>query len=222
YAAVVLFHPEFEKESTAIFFNQVKRGKTSLFRLGDWTMDFNGNPINGNKRFHKQMLATKDINTTVAEIYKVLKQKEISIQTPATRLLKGFGYVSNMPPTSGFCRLIDGTYIQASGVKDLSGDTIRSNIKINNHKVEFDALGVVAVRLNEKGEVDALSAGGLKLFKSKKLKILLEERIDLALWRNKDGSFEGIIQGYEGEIPQSLLTITNKWTRLQLPSPVEE
>ena len=65
-----------------------------------------------------------------------------------------------------------------------------------------------------------MAAGGLKFFKSGKFVIQLDQRIDLALWKNDEGKFEGVIQGYEGEIPQQLLSITKDWVRLRKPLPL--
>ena len=79
------------------------------------------------------------------------------------------------------------------------------------------AIGIAAVRLNEKGDVQALTAGGLKSFKSGSFKIDLRDRTDLALWKDYQDNWKGVIQGLKGEIPQQLLKITKNWTRINLP-----
>lgn len=217
YAVVILYNPEFEKTSTADFFHQASRGSGRLIRMGNWTMDFDGNTFDGNSALPKQMIVGKDIQTVVSMVSKELRKQKIDLQTPATRLSEGFGYISNIPPTQGYTRLIDGTLIQVSGKDNPAGDPIRSTKKIGKYTVMFDAVGVAAVRLDKEGQVEALAAGGLKQFKTKDFIIDLEERIDLALWKNDNGEIEGIIQGYEHDIPEQLLKITSKWTFLTVP-----
>ncbi len=222
YAAVVLYNPEFEKKVTVDFFNKAASGQSKLFRIGDWTMDFEGNPFDGNVALPKQMIAGKDTKTIISAITKVLKKQNIALQTPATRLLEGFGYVSNVPPLQGFSRLIDGTVILISGKENPAGDVIRTKKRIGKETVHFDAVGVAAVRLDKNGQVQALAAGGLKYFKSGKVIIELKEPIDLAFWKNENGDYEGIIQGYNREIPEQLLAITGNWTLLKSPAPLNE
>lgn len=217
YAAVILYNPEFEKTSTADFFHQASRGSAKLFRMGNWTMDFDGNTFDGNSALPKQMIVGKDIQTIVSAVSKELRKQKIDLQTPATRLSEGFGYISNTPPTQGYARLIDGTLIQVSGKDNPAGDPIHTTKKIGKYTVLFDAVGVAAVRLDKEGQVEALAASGLKHFKTKDFIIDLEERIDLAFWKNDNGEIEGIIQGYEREIPEELLKITSKWTFLTVP-----
>jgi hypothetical protein len=222
YSAVVLYNPEFEKQSTADFFCRAANGQTKLFRAGNWTRDFEGNPTDGNSILPDEMAVADNTDVLVKDILKILKRQKIELQTPATRVLDGFGHKSIAPSTEGFCRLIDGTVIQAAGTNDVGGDPIQSEIKINRYKVDFDALGVAAVRLDEDGNVIALAAGGLKYFKAGDFEIDLDERIDLALWKTDTGNFQGVIQGIRGEVPPQLSAITRNWIRLSLPVPVTD
>ncbi|MGV8139966.1 MAG: hypothetical protein AB2L20_32675 [Mangrovibacterium sp.] len=222
YTAVILFNPEFEKLSTAEFFNRSARGQTSLFRIGNWTRDFDGHVFDGAAALPRKMVAVTDTESVIPEVLKVMKRQKIELQTPATTILEGFGHVSNAPPAEGFCRLTDGTLIQIAGTGDVSGDLINSGVKVGKHEVAFNALGVAAVRLDKDGRIEALAAGGLKTFKAREIDIQLDERIDLAFWKNDQGEFEGVIQGYDNEIPQSLLSVTKRWTRLRRPVPMVE
>ncbi len=217
YAAVVLYNPEFEKITTADFFNSASRGQSKLFRVGNWTMDFDGNSFDGNTVLSKQMVTGKSLDVICSSINAQLKKQNIDLQTPATRLIEGFGHVSNAPPVQGSARLIDGTLIQVSGKDNPAGDVIRSGKRVGKHTVNFDAIGVAAVRLDKNGEVEALAAGGLKYFKTGDFIIDLEERIDLAFRKNDRGEIEGIIQGHDREIPEPLLAITKNWTLLKVP-----
>jgi len=95
-------------------------------------------------------------------------------------------------------------------------------MKIGKYEVTFNAVGVAAVKLDEKGQVQSVAAGGLKYFKAGEVSISLDERVDLSFWRTENGAFKGVIQGLEGEIPRQLLAITDDWTRIDAPKPLPE
>lgn len=220
YFAIVLINPEFEKESTATFFNIASKGKTRMFRLGDWTKNFNGQNFNGNEALPKSMDVPKDQTELVEELLTILKDQNISAQTPATKLKNRQRHPFITHPAAGTSRLIDGTIIQIAGTANVEGDPIHSTIKVNGYDVFFDAIGVAAVRLNDDGQVQAIVAGGLKSFKAGNLEINLEERIDIALWKDDKEKWEGVIQGWKGNIPAQLLAITKNWNRLRIPVPL--
>jgi hypothetical protein len=219
YAAVVLYHPEFEKPSTSSFFNKAQEGPTTLFRVGNWTKDFNGQTINGEKELPNTMVES-EINSVVPEITTALQKQNILPQTPAISQLTGFLHTSSSPPATGFCRLIDGTIIQIAGTDSVSGDPIQSKISIGDYDVTFDAIGVAAVRLDVKGRVEAMAAGGLKHFKVKDFEIKLDKEVDIALWMDKKGNWKGVLQGWNGAIPAQLMTITKDWIRINVPVPL--
>lgn len=226
YAAVVLYHPEFEKSSTSEFFRKAEKGNTALFRIGDWTRNFDGETVQGEKLLPKSMIVAGNIQETVSEIIEVLHRQNIQKQTPATGILdneffklRDFSHTSCSPPTTGFCRLIDGTIIQIAGTKQVSGDTIRSEFKVRNFNVFVDAVGVAAIRLDEAGNVETLTAGSLKRIKTGDFEINLEERVDLALWKDEKGQWQGVIQSENQDVPKELLAITKNWIHLNLPVP---
>jgi hypothetical protein len=221
YSAVVLYNPEFEKSSTADFFSQAQKGPTELFRVGDWTKDFNGKTYDGNRALPEKMFKLSDIKLLMLEVTSALQERGIAPQTPATSKLVGFGHVSSSPPTTGFCRLIDGTMIQIAGTDSVAGDPIQSAIKIGEYNVMFNASGVAAVRLDGDGSVETLAAGGLIYFKVGDFEIKLDQPTDIALWRKDNGGWRGVIQGWYGVIPEKLMNITNDWIRLGLPVPLK-
>ena len=116
---------------------------------------------------------------------------------------------------------MDGTTILVSGEKDVLGDPIRKTVKEHGHEVTFDAVGVAAVRLGKNGKVEAMAAGGLKMFKAADMTIELPERADVALWLDSKGEWQGVLHGHEGPVPDALTGITRKWIRLRLPVPLE-
>lgn len=224
YAAVVLYHPEFDKKATSEFFLKAGKSQTSLFRIGDWTSDFYGEAIDDDVMLPVEMIGEMDYRNVYLEIMEVFRELKIPAQTPATEnldevyyTLRDFYQVSKFPPTTGFCRLIDGTIIHVAGTDNVSGDIIDVAYEIKGFPVSFNAMGVAAVRLNDKGAVQALAAGGLKSFKSNHFEINLDERTDLSLWMDDAGAWRGIIQGGPDQVPAELMEITENWQRLGLP-----
>ena len=96
---------------------------------------------------------------------------------------------------------------------------IKSNFKIHDYTISIDAIGVAAVRLDEKGQLQALAAGSLKSFKTGNFEITQDERMDIAFWIDHEGEWQGVIQSNEGIIPPELTNITKKWIRLNIPVP---
>ena len=223
YAAVVFYQPQYERPSAGEFFRKAAAtGKTALYRIGDWTMDFDGNPVDARTLLPAAMTAS-DAATCTAAIIAQLKASGYHPQTPCTmRTHSGFNCPSMMPKPSGQCRLLDGTIILASGEKDVLGDPIQKTLNVDGHEVAFDAVGVAAVRLDKDGKLEALAAGGLKRFAVGKTKIELPQRIDVALWKDTKGVWQGVLQDYAGDVPKDLAALCKHWTRLQVPEPLKE
>lgn len=217
YSAVVLYHPEFEKRTTADFFQKASDGKTEMFRVGNWTRDFNGQAFNGNSALPESMVEGKNNDAIVSEIEKILEERGIAGQSPAIRSGKRI-----IHPTTGFCRLIDGTVVYMAGTNDVGGDPIIAEVNLNGLPVFFDAIGIAAVRLDREGKIQALAAGGLKSFKAGNFEINLDQRIDLALWTTKDDRYQGVLQGWTGKVPLQLLAITKEWKKLRIPEPLSD
>lgn len=226
YSAVVLYHPEFENQTTADFFNKVAKGKTALYRVGNWTGNFEGKALDGNKLLPQFMVASENDQEILVNLLFELKKRNTMSITPATSIidnkffgLRDFTHASYAPATTGFSYLIDGTRIQVAGTHDFGGDTIQSVFDLKNRKVMVDAIGVVAVRLDDRGNLEALAAGGLKYFKVKNFEIKLAERQDMALWKDSEGRWQGVVQGDNKVIPDALKKITGNWTYLMAPEP---
>ena len=218
YEAVVLYKPEHNRIELAKFFiNASRKEKTQLFRVGNWTSDFEGQSFNGNAALPAAMKSSDNIEQLVQAVIASLKAKGVTVQTSGEMRSNSGIPNSVMPKTSGRIRLIDGTVIQASGEKNVMGDPIRSTITIGNKEVQFDAIGVAAIRLNREGEVEALAAGGLKSLKAGSFTIELNERADIVLIK-ENGKWRGIIQGLEGNIPEVLNSITRNWIRVRWPA----
>lgn len=220
YAIVILYHPEFEKTCTVDFFRSAAGGSTALFRVGDWTRDFQGRVFQGNRELPPAMICETDTALLMKKIFTILDSQGIQRQSLATDSLKGFNHFSIAPPPTGFCHLVDGTVIQIAGTHQVSGDPIQTQIQIEGREVIFDALGLAAVNIEADGQLQSLAAGGLKYFSGGDLEIELDKRIDLALWKDKEGKWQGVVQDWNEEIPSSLLTLTQEWGYLASPPPL--
>jgi hypothetical protein len=117
--------------------------------------------------------------------------------------------------------LLDGTHVFVSGTKTASGDPIQRTFQVSGRSVTVDAVGLVAIRLDKRGRLEALAAGGLKNLHSDKFKIDLPERVDLALWRDGRGRFHGVLQGCSGPVPAPLQKLAKDWLRLSVPTALE-
>ncbi len=220
YSAVVLYNPEFENPAVAEFFRTAAKGGTFLAYMGAWTKDFNGNPFDGKTNLPKNMVLFNDITTCADETIAELKKRKVEPQTPATVTFQkwvGMGGTSMALPSKGRSRLIDGTVLLIAGEACIPGDPIRETVEVDGHSVRFDAVGVAAVRLNDNGELVAMAAGGLKSFHGGGLKINLETHIDLAIWKGKAGKWQGILQDYDGPLPEALKVLGADWSRLSVP-----
>ena len=216
YKAVVLYHPQYERPAMAEFFRKaVAGGKTVLYQVGDWSVDFEG------KTFDVQKMPTQikrtDADKVAAEIIRYLQASAVPRQTRCS-LREYFHSKTMVPGAGGHCQLLDGTVILASGEKDVMGDTIRQTMNVRGHQVTFDAIGVASVRLDKTGAVQALACGGLQRFQCENMIIDLPQRIDVAMWRDQKGQWQGIVQGYSGQVPEPLIHFTTNWIKLCLPT----
>ncbi len=278
YSAVVLYHPQFDKQMTAEFFQKASKGsKTALYRIGDWTLDFDGKSFDGNNVLPKEIvpLAEDNIDRSrpllteayypepvmlfpgeqpAGQVIARLREKGIQPQTRAERYTYWYqiphaGFESVQPPTRGLNRLVDGTRIYVAGANDLTGDKagdihwnfgpqgtprpymtgandadgspIHVSFDIDGHTVTVDAIGVVGVRLDKEGKVEALAAGGLKSFTTGGMSIELPRRADVALWHDDQGQMHGVLQDWAGPVPAALTAITGNWLRLSVPKQLE-
>jgi hypothetical protein len=219
YSAVVLYHPEFERPIVPQFFQRAAQAnKTALFRVGEWTRDFEGTPFPSAEQLPATMKRL-EADSAAKAVMEVLRARGVAVQTRGTWRELGFPG-SIMPSPSGRCRLLDGTVILASGKGDVRGDPIAQTIELSRQPITFDAIGIAAVRLSGDGRVEAVAAGGLKKFSGPSLGFELSERADLALWRDANQAWRGVLQGCAGPIPETLTSITTNWTRLRLPKPM--
>lgn len=218
YAAAVLHQPQYDRPATGEFFRTAAAaGKTALWRVGEWTMDFDGQPVDDRTILPAEM-PPLDAAACQAAIVGRLRAAGIAPQTPSAVRAGPIGGCM-APQPSGECRLLDGTVILASGKDDASGDPIQRTITIAGHDVTVDAVGVAAVRLDAKGALEAVACGGLKSFRGGGVTITLAERTDMAAWRDATGKWHGLLQDHAGAVPSDLAALTADWKRLAIPVP---
>ena len=214
YRAVVLVHPEFEPAATGAFFSRVNPEQTMLTRLGDWTCDFDAQPLDGPAPLPAAMAEVADAVAAVRRVVTHLQTTHVSTQAPLASSAPWGGSSQNLPGLSGRCRLIDGTWIQIAAEKDLQGDPIRGRCQFEGGSVDVDAVGLLAVRFDSEGQLAALAAGSLKHLDGGGLSIDLEQPVDLALWRDGDGRWHGAVQNLDGPVPACLSTLAADILRL--------
>lgn len=216
YAAVVLYNPEYEQTATSDFFTRAAdENKTGLYLVGSWNKDFEGNHFDGTSALPTNM-KVMDADSVASGIIEFLKLEGIKPYTTCALNKSDFGS-SMVPGLSGQLRLLDGTVIHASGKNNVMGDPIQRIIDIDDKKVLFDGIGIAAVRLDEEGKLEAMAAGGLKSFKGGGIEITMPNRADVALWKDESGVWQGVLQGYNGEVPENLESLCKNWTRLKVP-----
>ncbi len=221
YKAVVLHNPEYEQKETADFFTRASaNGITKMYWTGTWSKDFEGNPYDGAAVLPAPMKHL-DGNNAAKEIIEFLKSTGTVPNAICTPNNANYGS-SMVPGTSGQLRLIDGTVILASGSNNVMGDPVQKSLKVDGHSVTFDAVGLAAVRLNQNGDVEALAGGGLKLFATDDMRIELSGRTDLALWKDTEGKWHGVLHGFEGPVPDELSRITSNWVNVRVPAVLME
>jgi len=221
YRSVVLYHPQFDKAITAEFFQKAAKGKSALYRIGDWTRNFEGKAYDESLSLPGEMAEVNDSKSAAELITLQLQATSFAPQPKANRIIAFQNCASAAPPGKGESRLVDGTHIVASGIENAAGDPIQQIIHVNGHEVAFDAIGLFAIRMDKQGQVEALAAGGLKSLKAGQLNIDLSKRVDVALWRNNKGQFKGVLQNCSSDIPASLAKLTDDWLRLAVPVPIE-
>ena len=217
YSAAVLYHPEFEPAETAALIRRAAKGPTAIWRVGEWTRDFNARSLA--PRLPKQLQSSRDVAACAAQVLTQLREHGVVAQTPATATI-GWDVKTVAPSRAGQCRLIDGTAIWLAGSERLAGDSIEVNQPVNGQVITAKATGVLAVRLDMAGQLEALAAGGLSHIQGGGLDLVLDPPLDLALRRDASGRWRGLIQDCAGPVPPALLRITSAWELRPTPPPL--
>lgn len=192
YEVAVYYKPGYDNEQVSALFDRVLNGATSIFQT-------EGQP-----------------DETIQGILQVLKKRRIPPQTTGSMIGLADFPPSVVPDASGHIRLIDGTFIAASGSSDVMGDPIKRRFYVDGHAVNVDAEGLVGLRFDKSGKLQALACGGLKSFRTGNVRIDLPDRLDIALFKEA-GEWRGIIHGEEQDLPGDLAKFTVNWQFVKQP-----
>lgn len=224
YEMLVLHRPDLCGPEVAAFFRQGPITRTALVVVGGWGRDGEGRPLDGLSllpdAFRRLPSAEGALDGLVGE----LKRRGARQQPPLEEPYYLFHNEQiGMPAPRGTAHLVDGTVVRlaATAVSD-GGDPIEAAVEVAGVPVEVLAEGLFAARVDGDGQVEALAAGGLRRARGGGLDLELDEPLDLALWRDVDGAWRGVVQGLgEGKIPAALRAITGDWLRLGVPPAYE-
>ena len=221
YRAVVLYQPEFGDKDELEFFLRATRGESAVFLVGDWTRDSAARPLDGTTRLAGKLRKCTRDKTCAEAVARFLGEAGVARVTGWSEHAPRWGHEGGAlaaPPVEGHSAFTDGTYVRVAGAKSAAGDPISETFTWRGHTVTVDAVGVVAVRFGADGRVAALAAGGLKSFRTDGLAIELPGRADVAFTTDADGKLRGVLQGWDGDVPEALKAITGDWTRLSVAS----
>jgi len=217
----VLYQPEFGDEGELAFFSRAAAGRSAVFMVGDWTKDFEGRPSDATVRLGAKVRKCGDDPACVEAAMRMLSEAGVTRVTEWPSNAKRWGHAGGplaTPPVEGHSVLTDGTYVRVAGAKDPAGDPISETFTWQGHRVTVDAVGVVAIRFASDGKVAAFGAGGLKSVRTDGFGLALEERTDLAFLTGADGRVRGLVQGWTGNLPEALRSITPDWQRIAVPA----
>jgi hypothetical protein len=210
YVAIVLYHPEYETASTAAFIARAARGPGAVWRLGDWTRDFAARPFD--PVLPRSVRVGTNIAACAEQVTAHLRRQGVLPQSPATDSI-GWDAQTAAPPRTGTCRLVDGTTVWLAGTEQVAGDPIALAVSAPA-PFAAQAVGLLAVRFDKKGRLDALAASRLSRFRGGGVSLELDPPLDVALWHDAAGRIRGVVQDCVGPVPAPLLALCTNWLRL--------
>lgn len=216
YAAVVLYHPEFEPVTLGDWVGRAARGRTRLSRVGEWTRDLEARPVGF--AWPPEVGGAGDVGEAAGQVIAHLKNTGVQAVSAASETI-GWDQPTAAFPRRGHTRWLDGTQVWLAGADAAGGDPLMVDETVAGRAIEARAVGVLAVRWSASGQVTALAASGLTRFHSGDLDVTCERPLDVALWIDPDGQRRGAIQDDEGALPAALGRWTTHWTRLRSPPP---
>jgi len=181
----------------------------------------------GGKTKIVDMAATIDresLQKTSEELVRSLREQGIQPQTPWKIAFPwGKDFPTARPPLTGRGRYVDGTHIWVAAEKNPAGDEILLTKTPISEKpgaptVSVSATGLFACRFDTDGKLSALAASELKHFEGGGVALHPESSVDVALRRNADGSWSGVLQAAENRLPKGLDVLPKtQWKFLALP-----
>jgi hypothetical protein len=209
-----------EKYSLVVFFGETDSDRTDFEKVRKRCSE-------GGKTKIVDMTATIDresLQKTSEEIVRHLRGQGIQPQTAWKIGASWNGFAIARPPRTGMGRYVDGTHVWTAAEKNPAGDEILlTNTPISEKPgaptVSVSATGLFACRFDTNGKLTALAASELKRFEGGGIALKLENPADIALWKNADGSWNGVLQAAENRLPKELADLPNtQWKFLAVPA----
>ncbi|MBQ6109550.1 MAG: hypothetical protein IJK97_15160 [Thermoguttaceae bacterium] len=161
---------------------------------------------------------------TEEEIVQTFETTDLSVasQTP-WEAVGTWGGKHSRPPFECFSRRLDGSLVWTNASEEnpvgkpivLKDETVPSNDLTRNFTISAEANGVLACRFDPTGSLEMLTAAGLKSFQTQGLELSLAKPADVVLWKDAAGSWQGIYQAEENDLPEELAKLPVNWRFLQ-------
>lgn len=223
YRALIFHHPDLCPPAVAEFFQQQAISRTALYRVGDWTRDALAKAFDGHAVLDALFKKLPQSPAALPMLKADLDRAGVGRQPPLVEPFKLFQSEQiGMPAPDGTARLIDGTVIRISAMRTSdAGDPIEETLDIQGVNVQVKAVGLFAARPDRNGRLEAFAAGGLSYLRAPGLELKLSQPLDMALWRDAQGEWRGVVQDHNGvpELPHCLTGLTRHWKHLSLPPP---
>lgn len=195
YRALVFLNPEYEPESTFEFLRRAARTNTRTYCRGQAHRTFDG------------------VRRAGSELPGVL---EFQSAAQVASALDGAYRPHRIPPT--LSRLTDGSCVLVGGRDDPAGDPLAETFYCGATRIAFQATGVFAIRLNARKQIDRLAASDLRSLVIEDTSYTFPRAIDLAIWHDSNGRWQGVVQGGDPP-PPPLGNWVEHWQRLDLAPP---
>ena len=152
---------------------------------------------------------------------------KLGTQTPWIHYKSPVGWNNQhtIPEMAGFARRLDGTLLWTNASLEastglpiaLKNETVKSNDGTLVYIVSAQANGLLACRFDADGRLEMLTAAGLTQFCAGGVDLELKAPVDIALWKDANGQWQGVFQAKENQLPEELRAFPAQWRFLQKP-----
>ena len=135
---------------------------------------------------------------------------------------------STRPPRTAFSRFLDGSLLWIAASENDFGDPVvlyKERVERKGGRlspeISVEANGVFSVRFDEEGTLNAIVASEVKslsvgeLFFSLSEDEIGDDPVDVAIWKDSNGTWRGVFQRKNNNLPESLQKLTLVWNYLQ-------
>jgi len=161
---------------------------------------------------------------TNEEIAKTFESERLAVgaQTP-WEAVGTWGGKHSRPAFQCFSRRLDGSFVWTNASNQnpagepivLKDETVQSNDLARTFTISAEANGVLACRFDAKGALEMLTGAELKAFRTADFELNLTQPVDVVLWKDASGKWQGIFQAKENDLPEELAKLPVEWRFLQ-------